>query len=59
MKLFTPFTIPQKDNCDFCRGKSNKRREVENLRLDQLLKFLFKSIKKSPFRNDREETFFN
>ena len=59
MKLFTPFIILQKDNCELCRGKSNKRREVENLCLDQLFKFHFKSTKKGPFRNDREETFFN
>ena len=42
MKLFTPFTIPQKDNCDLCRGKTNKRREVENPFLDQLFKFLYR-----------------
>ncbi len=59
MNSLNPLTIIQKDNYDLCRAKRNKRREVENLRLDQLLKFLFKSIKKSPFRNDREETFFN
>ena len=58
MKLFTPFAIPQKDNCDLCRDKSNKRREVVNLRLDQLFKFLFQSTKKRLFRNDREEAFF-
>ena len=42
MKLFTPFTIPQKDNCDLCRGKSNKRRDVENPFLDKLFKFLYR-----------------
>ena len=42
MRLFTPFTIPQKDNCDLCRGKTNKRREVENPFLDQLFKFLYR-----------------
>ncbi len=41
MKLFTPFTIPQKDNCDLCRIKTNKRKEVENPLLDQLFKFLY------------------
>ena len=30
MKLFTPFTIPQKENCDLCRIKTNKRKEAEN-----------------------------
>ena len=27
MKLFTPFTIPKKENCDLCRvGKTNAKR---------------------------------
>ena len=43
MRLFTPFTIPKKDNCDLCRGKTNKRREVENPFLDQLFKFLYRN----------------
>jgi len=42
MKLFTPFTIPQKDNCDLCRIKTNKRRGAENLFLDQLFKTLYR-----------------
>ena len=42
MKLFTPFTIPQKDNCDLYRGKTNKRGEVKNPFLDQLFKFLYR-----------------
>ncbi len=29
MKLFTPFTIPKKDNCDLCKIKTNKRNAVE------------------------------
>ncbi len=43
MKLFTPFTIPQKDNCDLCRIKTNKRREAENPFLDQLFKTLYRN----------------
>ena len=42
MKLFTPFTIPQKDKCDLCSGVTNKRKEVENPFLDQLFKFLYR-----------------
>jgi len=42
MKLFTPFTIPKEDNCDLCRIKTNKRREAENLFLDQLFKTLYR-----------------
>jgi len=42
MKLFTPFTIPQKDNCDLCRIKTNKRKATENPFLDQLFKTLYR-----------------
>ena len=42
MKLFTPFTIPQKDNCDLCRIKTNKSNATENPLLDQLFKFLYR-----------------
>jgi len=42
MKLFTPFTIPQKENCDLCRIKTNKRKETKNPFLDQMFKFLYK-----------------
>ena len=28
MKLFTPFTIPQKDNCDLCRIEKNKKNKL-------------------------------
>tara|TARA_Y100001968_G_scaffold277564_1_gene272461 strand:- start:593 stop:742 length:150 start_codon:yes stop_codon:yes gene_type:complete len=41
MKLFTPFTIPQKENCDLCRIK-NKKKAVENHPLDNLFKKLFR-----------------
>ena len=37
MKLFTPFTIPKKDNCDLCRIKTIKRKAVENPFLDNFL----------------------
>ena len=42
MKLFIPFTISEKVNCDLCRIKANKRKEVENPLLDQLFKFLYR-----------------
>ena len=42
MRLFTPFTIPQKDNCDLCRIKANKRKAVENPFLNYLFKFLYR-----------------
>ena len=42
MRLLTPFTIPKKENCDLCRIKTNKRREAENLFLDQLFKTLYR-----------------
>ena len=42
MKLFTPFTIPQKGNCDLCRIKTNKRKAPENSFLDQLFKTLYR-----------------
>ena len=38
MRLFTPFTIPQKGNCDLCRIKTNKRKATENRFLDKLFK---------------------
>ncbi len=43
MRLLTPFTIPQKDNCDLCRIKTNKRRQVEKTFLDRLFKFLYRN----------------
>ena len=42
MKLFTPYTIPKKDNCDLCKIKTNERREAENPFLDQLFKTLYR-----------------
>ena len=42
MKLFTPFTIPQKDNCDLCRIEKNKQKVVENQFIGRLFKNLYK-----------------
>ena len=36
MKLFNPFTIPKKDNCDLCRIKTNKRKATENPFLEKI-----------------------
>ena len=41
MKLFTPFTIPQKNNCDLCRIEKNKQKVVENPFIDRLFKYLY------------------
>ena len=40
MKLFTPFTIPKKDNCDLCKIKTNKRKAVENPFIDDFFRNL-------------------
>ena len=37
MRLFTPFTIPQKDNCDLCRIKTKKENQ---LRIHSQITFL-------------------
>ena len=42
MRLFTPFTIPKKENCDLCRIKPNKKKVVENNLLDNLFKKLYR-----------------
>ena len=42
MKLFTPFSILQKEKFDLCRIKTNKRNINENPFLDQLFKFLYR-----------------
>jgi len=42
MKLFTPFTIPKKENCDLCRIEKNKKKIVENPLLDNLFKNLYR-----------------
>ena len=42
MKLFTPFTIPEKDNCDLCKIKTNKRKATENRFLDKLFKLNYR-----------------
>tara|TARA_E500000178_G_scaffold48158_1_gene43396 strand:- start:1064 stop:1213 length:150 start_codon:yes stop_codon:yes gene_type:complete len=41
MRLFTPFTIPQKENCDLCRI-NNKKKAVENHLLDNLFRNLYR-----------------
>ena len=38
MKLFTPFNIPEKDNCDLCKIKTKKRKAVGNPFLDNLFR---------------------
>ena len=35
MKLFTPFTIPKKDNCDLSRIKRNNQKSAQNPSRDQ------------------------
>ena len=40
MKLFTPFTIPKKDNCDLCKIKTNKKNAVENPFIDDFFRNL-------------------
>ena len=42
MKLFTPFTIPEKDNCDLCKTKTKKRKATENRFLDKLFKLNYR-----------------
>ena len=42
MKLFTPFTIPGKDICDFCMIKTNKRKATENRFLVKLFKLIYR-----------------
>ena len=42
MRLFTPFTVPKKENCDLCRIEKNKKNIVENPLLDNLFKNLYR-----------------
>ena len=42
MRLFTPFTIPQKENCDLCRIENNKKKAVKNPFLDNLFENLYR-----------------
>ena len=42
MRLFTPFTIPEKDNCDLCKIKTKKRKAIENRFLDKLFKLIYR-----------------
>ena len=41
-KLFTPFTIPEKDNCDLCKIKTKERKATENRFLDKLFKLNYR-----------------
>ena len=43
MKLFTPFTIPEKDNCDLCKIKTKKEKQ---LKIDSQINCLNSSIEK-------------
>ena len=40
--IYSPFTIPQKDNCDLCKIKTNKRKATENRFLDKLFKLNYR-----------------
>tara|TARA_Y100001968_G_scaffold105801_1_gene95687 strand:- start:5 stop:157 length:153 start_codon:yes stop_codon:yes gene_type:complete len=42
MRLFTPFTIPKKENCYLCRIEKDKKKAVENNFLDNLFKNLYR-----------------
>ena len=42
MRLFTPFTIPQKENCDLCRINNNKKKAVESHLLDNFFRNLYR-----------------
>ena len=42
MRLFTPFTIPKKENCDLCRIQKNKKKVFENHLLDNLFRNLYR-----------------
>ena len=42
MKLFTPFTIPQTENCDLCRIDKNKKKAVKKNLFDNLFRYLYK-----------------
>ena len=41
MKLFTPFTIPKKENCDLCRIKRKNNKRANNLSFLLLLLLLY------------------
>ena len=40
MNLFTPFTIPKKDNYDLCKIKTNNRKAVEKPFIDDFFRNL-------------------
>ena len=42
--IYSPFTIPHKDNCDLCKIKTNKRKANENRFLDKLFKMTIETV---------------
>ena len=42
IRLFTPSTIPKKEDCDSCRVKPNKKKAVESNSLENLFKNLYR-----------------
>ena len=42
MRLFTPFTIPKKENGDFCRIEKDKKKLVEKIYQISFLKNLYR-----------------
>ena len=42
MRLFTPFTIPQQENCDLCRIEKNKKKAIKNHLVDTLFRNLYR-----------------
>ena len=45
MSLFTPFSIPKKENCDLCRFKHNKEKAVKkNLLANFFLKLYWQKF---------------
>ena len=41
MRLFSPFTVPKKENCDLCRINNKKKKAVKNHLLDNFFKNLY------------------
>ena len=42
MKLSIPFIIAQKETCDLCKIKTNKRKATENLFLEKLFMVIYR-----------------
>ena len=49
MRLFTPFTIPKKENCDLCRIEKNKKKQQKII---YQITFLKPLIGKDSFSTD-------